>query len=360
MASMTKRDMGLELLLLAILVGCGRATSTSCPTGGTAGTNGGAPHTGGTGGASSGGTSSGGTSGGGASGGGSAGHGGASAVGGSGGATVCPVKTGGDLCSTVPRFTGVQNVDGVGDDFCDVPATVFAVKGGVLPGNQIVSPVPDVVTARVAWDDAGIRAHFHVDDPVVYADPDLLSFYIGGDTPRYGYWDGVLYDAGLMELGLHPSTSLQPIAAFTGENPPRVTMTYFAYPTVCTPGPCTSPPTYRSYVADLVAPARWAYRTVTGGYEFELFLPWSVLGRSAAPPAGTRIATDLAYSTSDDPNYWSWYPTQLGTTTNPALTGSSFLAINPLPANVTMTRCGSATMADPDCDDRTWCTPALE
>lgn len=299
--------------------------SGAAGTTGTAGTNGG---TGGFAGTGAGGTAGAGT-----------GTGGA-------GAATCPIKTGGALCSGVPRFTGTQVVDGSGDDFCDVPATVFPIKDGVqLDGNK-PPPILDVLFARVAWDGAGIHAHFHVDDAEVMSG-DAIEFDIGGQFPLAGFFDGVSTDLGLTAIGLvvgGTSTTL----GFPVTFPAVADMTYQGNQTVCVPMPCTSPPRgLVSFGQPLVAPARWAHRIVPGGYEFELFLPWVVLGRTTAPNVGTAIAADFALTARSE-----------------RLTARAYLAINPLPNGSSSAcqtnRIGDKTFADPSCDDRGWCAPTLQ
>src|SRR5262249_20353206 len=114
---------------------------------------------------------------------------------------------------------------------------------------------------------------------------------------------------------------------------------------------------YRSERAPLPDNAKWAYRTVSEGYEFELFLPWNLLGRSSAPTSGTAIALNLGLGTSNDPNYWAWWPTLNVSGGSGMLRGQAFLAINS-PGGTTS--CRPNNDANPWCDDRTWCRPSLE
>lgn len=269
------------------------------------------------------------------------------------------VKTGGALCDSVPKFTGPQVVDGVGDEFCDVPATVFELPKGV-PFPQTPPPLTrDVLTARVAWDADGIHAHFHADDPVLVRDyrydgqwgPDYIELAIGGTYPLTGFYDGMQNDAGFINLFLSPSSALTPIKGFTGAVPPQVTLMLIG----------DRGDNYNVMPAGVPDIVKWAYRTVAGGYEFELFIPWKLLGRVTAPAAGATVSLDLGFGTNDDPKYWSFWPTTPQTGA-PNLSGQSFLAIKPLPANVTRSSCYPQTVdrANPWCDDRTWCQPTLE
>jgi len=273
----------------------------------------------------------------------------------------CPIKTGGSLCDSVPRYTGTQVVDGVDDDFCDVTATVFELRKGAIPFRQQPPIVLDVLTARVAWDGTGIHAHFHADDPVLvrdfrlsssWAGPDRIELDIGGTFPLTGFYDAKEQrDRGFLNVFMNPESTLTPIKGFTGPVPAQVQMGY------------ASPQgsgNYNLERAPLTDIAKWAYRTVAGGYEFELFLPWVLLGRSAAPAPGTIIAVDLGLGTENDPDYWTFWPSspQIG---KAGTAGQSFLAIKPLPPGVG-TSCAPLQPADalPWCDNRTWCQPTLE
>jgi hypothetical protein len=250
------------------------------------------------------------------------------------------------LCTKIPKYTGTQVVDGRDDDFCDIPATILALKNGVTLDGTRPPQVPDALTARVAWDAVGIHAHLHVDDMDILAG-DRIEFDIGGDFPSAGYFDGVSTDVGLTSLSMAAGSSLT-VHKFPVTLPPVVFMNYQGRQTTCVPSPCTSPPkALLSFAQPLVGPAQWAYRVVPGGYEFEVLMPWIVLGRSTPPTSGTDIAADL------------------GLMSNGA---RSWLAINPLTpgassqceAHTVVTDGGSVTRADPGCDDRGWCSPTLE
>ena len=269
------------------------------------------------------------------------------------------IKTGGALCSSVPKFTGPQVLDGVGDEFCDVPATIFELPKGV-PFPQTPTPlVRDVLTARVAWDSDGIHAHFHADDPVLVRDyrydaawgPDYVELAIGGSYPLAGFYDGMQSDAGFINLFLSPSSTLTPIKGFTGAVPPQANIMLVG----------NRGDNYN--VMNLTPPdiVKWTYRNVSGGYEFEVFIPWKLLGRTTAPQSGDMISVDLGFGVNDDPNYWSFWPST-PQIVPPNVSGQSFLAIKPLPASVTRSSCYPQTVdrANPWCDDRTWCQPTLE
>jgi hypothetical protein len=268
-------------------------------------------------------------------------------------AASCSVKTGGSLCTSVPKFAGAQVLDAIADEFCDVPATVFELRRGVTFFHQPPPTVPDVMTARIAWDNDGIHAHFHVDDPLLVRDfryssaagPDYVELDIGGAAPLSGYYDGETYDVGLMNVFLSPESTLTPIKGFTGPVPAQAAMGFYSQQHAVERNPLTDT-------------AKWAYRTVSGGYEFELFLRWNLLGRSSPPASGTAIALDLGFGTQNNPNYWAWWPS-VEETGSAMYAGQTFLAVNS-PGATTTCVSSTADNANPWCDDRTWCHPTLE
>jgi hypothetical protein len=269
-------------------------------------------------------------------------------VAGAGGSGVtCPIKTGGSLCTTIPKYSGTQVVDGSGADFCDVPATIHALKSGVTLDGSKPPPVPEVLSARVAWDSVGIHAHFHVEDMDV-ENGDAIEFDIGGRYPAAGFFDGVSNDVGSTNLamGVPWTTTLH---KWLVTIPPVAWMRYQGRPTTCVPSPCDAPlRPLVTFMQPLVGPAKWAYRVVPGGYEFEVLMPWSVLGRSTPPTSGTAVGADLGLAANNGVRTW--------------------LAVNPLPpgagtpcdASAIVTEGGSIIRADPSCDDRGWCSPTLE
>jgi hypothetical protein len=176
---------------------------------------------------------------------------------------------------------------------------------------------------------------------------DAIEFDVGGQFPLAGFFDGVKTDVGLMSIGLAvggAGTS----HGFPITIAPVAVMGFQGNQNTCVPTPCTSPPRgLVSFGQPLVDPAKWAHRLVAGGYEFELFLPWIVLGRSSAPPPGTAIAADIGVLSAST-----------------RLTAHVWLAINPLPngasSSCQTTHVGNTIIADPSCDDRGWCAPALQ
>src|SRR5438094_191640 len=71
----------------------------------------------------------------------------------------CPILTGGDVCSAIPKLTAkAQVLDGVGDEFCDVKATKFVVANGVETDPTPPPPGIDTVAwIRAAWSAEGLH-----------------------------------------------------------------------------------------------------------------------------------------------------------------------------------------------------------
>lgn len=250
---------------------------------------------------------------------------------GGGGAPVeCAIKTGASLCTSIPKFSGIQVVDGSGSDFCDVPANVFAVKDGVIPGGA-PPKLPNVAKARVAWDGAGIHAHVHVDAPYIRSD-DAVELDIGGGVAFAGGFNGVTSDASSdlgfvhIEMGVHTVSTFGDLSS---DEPAVAWVTYVKSRT-----------NYGEYTQPLVDPGKFAYRDVPGGYEVELFLPWVLLNRSVAPSSGTAISIAHGLRAANaQVNTYAWQA--IAPTTGPG-------------------PCGANAAPTPDCDDRTWCNPTLE
>jgi hypothetical protein len=82
----------------------------------------------------------------------------------------CPVLTGNDACAKVPHFTArTQVVDGIGDEFCDVPAMEFDVATcpKVLTFGSEPGALPEKVFLRIAWSPDAFHLHIRVIDPSV-------------------------------------------------------------------------------------------------------------------------------------------------------------------------------------------------
>jgi hypothetical protein len=264
----------------------------------------------------------------------------------------CPIKDGGDMCATIPKFTGTQNVDGIGDEFCDVPSTVLRVNGGVpLYPTFMPAPLSTKVRARLAWSATGLHGHFHVDDSVVVSSSydnnwDGVHLFLGGELPFYGAFDGDKSDTGLW-LFMAPPGPKAGLPRFTGGTGAFAQVGYCILESGVMPGTGAKCNPRRF---PLVEPGKFAGRIVEGGYELEVMLPWSVLGRASAPSKGDSIAADLGLAACDDPAATAW-----SNVCSDAKRGIVVLQRNDIPGS---TSCLSGS--NPTCDARTWCRPTLE
>jgi hypothetical protein len=181
----------------------------------------------------------------------------------------CTAPGTGDPCHSIPRFTGTQVVDGVGNEFCSIPAFVMTTKnaGYVNPASTMSTTSRAIV--RIGWSPDALHAHVHVDDPKVLGAPliydgDNVQFFIAGDKPSVGNYSGT-DDGSANQLLLAP---------------PDTTM-----------GAGRSSTHYGSPKFDFAA------RTVPGGYEIELRWPWNGVATPAA--VGKIIGLDLVVGVKD-------------------------------------------------------------
>ena len=221
----------------------------------------------------------------------------------------------------MPAFTASpQIIDGKDDDFCGVPAMVFALDNAAVLDAPGVS-FPEVVTARIGWDQAGLHVHVHVDDPslVPSSTPDLwegdaVELFIAGTSSLTGHFDGT-DDGGAIQIV---------VSAPTADIPSKASYDYAGNGMLDLP----------------YDPSLSAGRVVPGGYEVEVSVPWSSLKDMLAP--GSAIGFDLALDVIDNP--------AAASREQQGLMGFRTVA---------ETSCVN-TAPHPSCDDRTWCLPTLE
>jgi hypothetical protein len=243
-------------------------------------------------------------------------------------AAVCSTREDQDVCTALPRFTANQVVDGAGDEFCDIPAKVFAVVACPTLDPSTPPALPGRVVLRVAWSTQALHLHMHVSDPtvIVQADParlwngDAVEIYIAGASGAdlHGVYTGT-DDGGAVQLVLAP-----PSAPFATRG--EAFLSRFG---------AHSP----------IDPALYAGRLVADGYELELRYPWAA---SAAPAlAAGRVAFDLAINVQDR--------SDAGGRELQCMISSGDVFVDGSEA------CGLAAgePAQPYCDDRTWCQPQL-
>jgi len=242
----------------------------------------------------------------------------------------CPAgKAGAKPCDEIPHLEGLataQVMDGAPDDFCGIPYVDFDnSKGAIRDPASITGPAQTTMRIRVAWSSFGLHAHLAVkDDSLLPHKPltddrvylgDSVEIYVAGHDMMTGAFDGATKDFGAQQI------------IFTA--PDTTTMSRAVYFYGGTP---KSSPDIN----------RWKARLTSAGYEIELRLPWGELKHSSmmTPSTGSRIALTWAFNNKYN-------------TTDPQAF-SVFQVKTPYP---TVTPCPGT--AQPFCDDRLWCTPAL-
>lgn len=267
---------------------------------------------------------------GGGAGGASAGAGGTTAGAGGGGAggTSCvpPAAATDYSCTSMARFTAAtQVVDGIGDEFCNVPPVHYTAanapyreghSGGSAP--PLTAP-PETVTFRAAWSVDAFHLHAHVDDPSIYESNDNTTLYNGDEIEIFvagGPNFSVTYPAGTdsnsIEIGVVPPAGLVGArgVVYLGQNRQTLDSQYFAA------------------------------RLVPGGYEVEVKLPWQ--GTAKPTQAGDTMGFYFGLSTQDTAGVGREEYASLPVTT---FAGASSCPIAP---------------PLPWCDDRAWCHPTLK
>jgi hypothetical protein len=236
----------------------------------------------------------------------------------------CPPLAETDACKGIPKLLSIQIVDGDDGDFGCVPTTTFTLTSAATTAPKPPPALPEKVHMRAAWTVNGLAVHVRVEDPTIVvadaADPniydgDAVEVFVSGFPTLTGTFDGTA-DAGAMQIIVAPSSGGTPARAKIYQNGDR--------------GPLD--------VAD------YATEITIDGYTVELALPWALL--RGAGTVGGKVGLDLAVDVEDDPT----------ATTRPAV-----WAVWKQLAFTGKTSCaGSPPVAFAWCDDRVWCTPALE
>jgi len=225
----------------------------------------------------------------------------------------CPIVTELAPCTTIPRFTGTQVVDGVGNDFCGYPGVFFDVLdgGATTPEGGAVPRVGAHI--QVAWSTAGLHVFVHVDEAVVIPAPSSMFAYNGDAIEVFASADGVLTGP----FGGDADKALQVIVS-----PPTGSQAAADEITTSVTGPLPSLPA-----------TAYAARLVDGGYDVELHLSWSTLASSPvpSPQGGTWIGLDVACDVHGDGGHHQSLLSLHVPTAPPASCGQLY------------------------CDDRTWC-----
>ncbi len=214
-------------------------------------------------------------------------------------------------CSSIPKFTGNQVVDGDPEDFCNVPfKRLAAATAGFVEDADGNPTTGDGKTSealvRVAWSPSALHVHVHVKDPtIVVGIPDLwqndnVQLFVAAAAPP----DNVSIDTCPTEL---QASGAQQIYLLPGDS---------------------SEPSYKC--GDWApSGADYAARSSGDGYDVELRYPWP----SNVSPGGT-IGFDLLVGVNDKAGS-NWRDYEYGLDLGEAECGGLY------------------------CDTGNWCTPTL-
>ena len=179
---------------------------------------------------------------------------------------------------------GKQVLDGVGDEFCDVPPVHYTAgnapyreghSGGSTP--PLTAP-PEDVTFRAAWSLDAFHLHAHVIDPSILVSNDDSMLWNGDEVEIYvaGSPDfSVTYPAGTnvnaIQIGIVPPSGVVGArgVVYLGQSHQPLDSQYFAA------------------------------RLVPGGYEVEVQLPWA--GTATPTMAGDTMGFYFGLSAQDTP-----------------------------------------------------------
>jgi hypothetical protein len=242
----------------------------------------------------------------------------------------CPVLTGNDACETVPRFTASTHVvDGIGAEFCDIPAMVFEVNSCPMLYPSEPPVLPEKVYLRIAWSTDAFHLHIRVVDPSVIVNPD----------------PGNLWNGDAVEIFIAGASGENLNGSYNGSNDGGAIQIVLAPPGagVSTRGQAFFNPGGSVHTSAPINSSIYAGRLVDDGYELELRYPWAAFAEPATP--GSRIAFDIAIGAQQDSDAGG---RQLQCVISDVfIDGASACGY---PAGVP---------AQPWCDDRTWCQPEL-
>jgi hypothetical protein len=224
----------------------------------------------------------------------------------------------------MPRFTGVQTLDGQDTEFCNIPAFElnFANAARVASFNA-GGTLSERLVAKVAWSSEGVHAYLRVFDSTIVSAPNLTNIWNG---------DGA-------ELLFSSSTALTGNTATDGNT----------YHVIVSPASLSGGTSYvassRSSLGQgtqtALDPSRYVAVTLADGYAVELKLPWPML----IPTVGSNIAFDAQLNSADGP---------MSTSDSYVRDAQAILYQGAGTANT----CG--TTIGPYCDDRLWCVVQLQ
>ncbi len=231
----------------------------------------------------------------------------------------CTPPEGGDPCTAIPRLSGVQTLDCVPTEFCDVPAWRFdAPSGGASPAT---------VSLQVAWSDAGLHVFVAVEKwPVLPAT--TTDLYTGDAIELFVAASSASLQGQLGDDAVH----------FVGTPPPPNTglggQATFFQPNL---GPMGYPAPSGIFVGCVIPNV---------GYDLEIQLPWTLpwLPQTAPPVAGATMGFDFAVDAKPEN----------------ANVVQTFEYVGPAPDAGAANQCVVNALAEaPYCDDRCSCRPTV-
>jgi hypothetical protein len=229
-----------------------------------------------------------------------------------------------DPCKKIPKYTGTQVVDGLGDDFCSVPMFELSFKNAAGVNNSKITGngtdgLTQYAVARVGWTAEAFVGYVEVFGKPVRANSD----------------PGRIWDGDSVELMI--TTNANP-PGLTSEDPNAIHVILNYSQGVTVKSDATSG-THTPITDVTLAKMRYT----DNGYAAEIRIPWT---GSASVASGSQVRFEMALnvdSASVDPDVWGRDAQAVLAMT--ALTGTSTC---------------SATPATPFCDERLWCPTKLE
>ena len=239
-------------------------------------------------------------------------------------------KQAGDPCTQIPKFTGVQVLDGNGDEMCVLPAAPLDAthNQGIIKYNAIP---PEVASIRVGWSNDGLHVFVSVIDASVQT-VSMVSTDLNTELNR-------VYQGDSIELMI-TSTA-------TGLDGNTADDTSSLHVQIPAQGPATSVKSKSSGGTPSQLPSKqFAQKLTSTGYAIEALLPWP----GQAPAANANVRFDMTLNSADK-NFGS---------INDMRDGVLIYHIS----NVAQTTCPSMSAPDvpiePWCDDRSWCATPLK
>jgi hypothetical protein len=185
-------------------------------------------------------------------------------------------------CTGIPKYDGVQTVDGKDDDMCQVPVFVFIKPAAAVVNNynNIQDSEFPVVSARIAWSATGLHAFFDV------ADANVQSVF--GKDP--GAATQKPYQGDSIELYF---TSNDTVTGIPGSDPSAVHVTLAATGPSVTVKTTNANGISTSYTE--MPQAQYKSGRTSTGYAIEALIPWA----GGLPTAGGKVRFDLAVNVAD-------------------------------------------------------------